>query len=147
VIEVWTDGACSQNPGPGGWAFVIQSAEGTTEGSGGHVSTTNNRMELMAAIQGLAELPDESGPIEVVSDSVYVVEGARVWMHKWKARGWRRAGGPLINVDLWKLLHAQVERLSPTFRWVKGHAGHALNERCDGLAVAAALRATRKFST
>jgi ribonuclease HI len=141
TYEIWTDGACMGNPGPGGWAAI-----GTCDGdeifahSGGDPSTTNNRMELQAAISGLGFLPIER-PIVVVSDSTYVVRGATSWMHRWKAAGWRRGKKELLNADLWQRLYAEVVRTQADFRWVRGHSGSPLNHRCDELAVAASHQA------
>src|SRR5258705_3036425 len=137
-IQLYTDGACSGNPGPGGWAYILKHpASGkVVEKSGGEPDTTNNRMELRAVIEGLAGIKKPSA-VELYADSKYVLDGLREWMTDWKARGWRTAAKkPVKNVELWKRLDElmQVHRL--TFHWVEGHTGHEENERCDQLAVA-----------
>jgi ribonuclease HI len=147
AIELYTDGACSGNPGPGGWAFVLRDvATGREkEGSGGQAGTTNNQMELMAVIRGLEAL---RRPCRVLlcSDSKYVGQGMTEWMAGWKSRGWQRREGkqlkPVKNVELWQQLDALMQRHVITFKHVKGHSGHAENERCDELAVAAARKVT-----
>lgn len=143
--ELFTDGACSGNPGPGGWAFVLRGPglQGDLEVSGGEPETTNNRMELLAVIRGLEAL---SGPsaVRVVSDSEYVVKGLREWLDGWKSRGWRTAAKkPVKNEDLWRQLDAlrTTHRLSP--EWIRGHNEHPENTRCDALAVAAIERMRR----
>lgn len=143
VVKLFTDGACSGNPGPGGWAFILQHpASGKSrEESGGAPLTTNNQMELQGLISGLAALKARS-EVEVVTDSQYVAKGAREWLPGWKANGWKRkeAGKlkPLKNVELWQQLDELLSRHRVTFTVVKGHSGHVENERCDELAVAAA---------
>jgi ribonuclease HI len=141
-VELFTDGACRGNPGPGGWACVLKhpSTGAVKEFSGGDTATTNNRMELQAVIEGLRALTRDS-EVEVVTDSVYVAKGASEWMSGWKANGWRRREGrkwkPVKNVDLWQELDLLLVRHDVRFRVVKGHSGHPENERCDELAVAA----------
>ncbi len=141
-VVLFTDGACSGNPGPGGWAFVLRHrASGRQmERSGGERQTTNNRMELIAVIRGLEALK-RPVRVELVSDSTYVGKGMSDWMPKWKANGWRRRDGkrlvPLKNEDLWRRLDELVARHKVRFRHVRGHSGHPENERCDTLAVAA----------
>ena len=141
-VELFTDVACRGNPGPGGWAFVLRHpASGSEkEVSGGEEATTNNRMELQAVIEGLRALTRVS-EVEVVTDSVYVAKGASEWMKGWKANGWRRREGrsfkPVKNVELWQALDELLVHHDVSFRVVKGHSGHAENERCDELAVAA----------
>ena len=140
VVELFTDGACSGNPGPGGWAFVLRhAASGSVkEEAGGEGLTTNNRMELMAVIRGLESLTRGS-VVHLHSDSKYVLEGLRTWMADWKRRGWRTsAKKPVKNEDLWRELDALMKAHEVHFHWVRGHAGHPENERCDELAVAAA---------
>jgi ribonuclease HI len=144
-VELYCDGACLGNPGPGGWGYLLRVhlARGIQEkeGSGPEPDTTNNRMELMAAIQGLGAL---SKPCEVLlhSDSQYVVKGIRSWLKDWKRRGWKKADGkPVLNADLWQALDEQLARHRVEAHWVKGHAGHAENERVDRLANEAAKRA------
>lgn len=141
-VFLFTDGGCSGNPGPGGWAFILQHpATGKElERSGGERETTNNRMELIAVIQGLESLTRES-QVEVFTDSVYVGKGFSEWMPKWKANGWRRRAkggwGEVKNVDLWKTLDELLAKHKVTFTHVRGHSGHPENERCDTAAVAA----------
>jgi len=141
-VLLFTDGACSGNPGPGGWAFVLKHpASGSVrEDSGGETETTNNRMELTAAIRGLQTLTRRSR-VELWSDSEYVLKGLREWLPGWKARGWKTAAKkPVKNVDLWEELDDLVQGHQVTFHWVRGHDGHPENERCDQLAVAAIER-------
>ena len=138
-LFAYTDGACSGNPGPGGWGVVLQAMDGGAlvkerELSGGEADTTNNRMELMAAITAL-ECLDRPSRITVVTDSVYVRDGITNWIHGWKARDWRTAAKkPVKNEDLWKRLDAARTRHDVTWEWVKGHAGHPQNEQADELA-------------
>jgi ribonuclease HI len=143
-IELYCDGACLGNPGPGGWGFLLRvhlaSGIQEKEGSGPEPDTTNNRMELMAAIRGLEAL---TKPCQVVlhSDSQYVVKGITSWLKDWKRRGWKKADGkPVLNADLWQALDAQLARHHVDANWVKGHAGHPENERVDQLANEAAQR-------
>ena len=139
TIFAYTDGACSGNPGPGGWGALLIARDGdevvkTRELSGGEPLTTNNRMELLAAISALDALTRDSAVI-VVTDSAYVKNGVTQWIHGWKRNGWRTAGrDPVKNVDLWQRLDAAQARHSVEWRWIKGHAGHAENERADALA-------------
>ena len=134
MITIFTDGACSGNPGPGGWGARLETADGVTELKGGEAATTNNRMELMAAIEALASLPDGSD-ISLTTDSVYVKDGITSWITNWKTRGWKTAAKkPVKNVDLWQALDTQSARHKIEWKWVKGHAGHAGNERADELA-------------
>lgn len=141
-VELYTDGACSGNPGPGGWAFILRHpASGKEmENSAGERETTNNRMELTAVIEGLKALKRPSH-VELFTDSVYVGKGISEWMPKWKAAGWRRGSGkkssPVKNVELWQELDTLLNQHQVKFNWVAGHSGHAENERCDELAVAA----------
>jgi ribonuclease HI len=144
-VQLFADGACSGNPGPGGWAFVLRHlASGKEkEGSGGERETTNNRMEMTAVIRGLEALKRPAS-VELVTDSVYVGKGITEWMPKWKANGWRRKEGSrwaeIKNEDLWRRLDELLARHRVRFTHVRGHAGHAENERCDTLAVAAYQR-------
>ena len=139
VIFAYTDGACSGNPGPGGWGVLMLAREGDAgvkerELSGGEADTTNNRMELMAAISALEALARPS-EITIVTDSAYVKNGITEWMDAWKRKGWRTAAGPPVkNVDLWQRLDAARDRHRVHWRWIKGHAGHPENERADALA-------------
>ncbi|MBX3359357.1 MAG: ribonuclease HI [Phycisphaeraceae bacterium] len=137
-VELYTDGACSGNPGPGGWAFVLKHpASGkVVEQSGGEPDTTNNRMELRAVIEGLAWIK-KPARVELYSDSKYVLDGLSEWMAGWKARGWKTAAKkPVKNVELWQELDGLRTRHEVSFHWVEGHSGHPENERCDELAVA-----------
>ena len=136
-VEVFTDGACSGNPGPGGWGVVLRYGEHEKELSGGEVNTTNNRMELTAAIEGLAALK-ESCRVMLVTDSKYVADGIeKGWAESWRKNGWRKADKkPALNVDLWEQLLDLLDKHTVNIKWVKGHAGHPENERCDKLAVA-----------
>ena len=138
-LYAFTDGACSGNPGPGGWGALLQAREGGVvsrerELSGGERLTTNNRMELMAAIAALEALERPSA-ITIVTDSAYVKGGLTGWIHGWKRNGWRTADKkPVKNEDLWRRLDAAAQRHTVTWEWVKGHAGHPENERADELA-------------
>lgn len=136
-VEVFTDGACSGNPGAGGWGVVLRFGEHEKELSGGEEQTTNNRMELTAVIKGLEALK-EPCRVRLVTDSKYVADGiTKGWAKSWQANGWRKADKkPALNVDLWERLLFLLERHTVTVDWVKGHAGHPENERCDALAVA-----------
>lgn len=130
---VYADGGCDPNPGPGGWAAVIQDPSGTIELYGGERATTNNRMELTAAIRALEHFP-EGAQIEMRCDSQYVVKSVTEWMRGWKARGWRTATGPVKNIDLMQRLDALAAARDVRWTWVRGHAGEAGNERADRLA-------------
>jgi ribonuclease HI len=142
-IEIWTDGACSGNPGPGGWGAVIRLPDGETELSGGENPTTNNRMELMGAISALEHLP-EGAHATLHTDSQYVKNGLTQWIHGWKRNGWRTADKkPVKNEDLWRRLDDAARRHSVEWKWVKGHAGDPMNERADALA-RAAIRAVMR---
>ena len=139
ALLAFTDGACSGNPGPGGWGVLLQARDGDAvlrerEFKGGEPMTTNNRMELMAAIHALEALERPSA-ITVVTDSAYVKGGITEWLRGWKARGWRTSSNtPVKNEDLWRRLEAAAAPHKVTWRWIKGHAGHAENERADALA-------------
>jgi ribonuclease HI len=137
MIEVYTDGACSGNPGPGGWAWAVAPG-GEPRGAGGEARTTNQRMEVRAVLEALRALP---GQLTIVSDSTYVVNCFRdEWWVRWKRNGWRNAKKePVANTDLWKPLIELYEVRRPAFRWVKGHSGDVMNDLVDRLAVAAAL--------
>ncbi len=138
-LFAFTDGACSGNPGPGGWGALLQAREGDQvvrerELKGGEGMTTNNRMELLAAINALEAL-EKPSEITVVTDSAYVKGGITEWLRNWKRRGWRTSGGdPVKNEDLWRRLEEAASRHKVVWRWIKGHAGHAENERADRLA-------------
>jgi ribonuclease HI len=138
-LFAYTDGACSGNPGPGGWGALMQAMDGTTvikerELKGGEANTTNNRMELLAAIHALEALERDT-EITVVTDSNYVKNGITGWIFGWKKNGWKNAAKkPVANAELWQRLDAANARHRVTWKWVKGHAGHAQNERADALA-------------
>ncbi|MCK0121947.1 MAG: ribonuclease HI [Yoonia sp.] len=138
-LFAYTDGACSGNPGPGGWGAILIAKDGENvlkerELNGGQANTTNNQMELMAAISALEAL-ERSSVVTVVTDSSYVKDGITSWIHGWKKRGWVNAAKkPVKNVELWKRLDAAQARHQVTWEWVKGHAGHPENERADELA-------------
>ncbi len=135
-VEIFTDGACSGNPGKGGWGVVLRFGEREKELSGGEKETTNNRMELTAAIMGLSALK-EPCRVRLVTDSKYVADGiTKGWAESWRKNGWRKADKkPALNTDLWERLLNLIEMHEVTIDWVKGHAGHPENERCDKLAV------------
>jgi ribonuclease HI len=133
-VLIYTDGACRGNPGPGGWGAILIAGGREKELCGGEPATTNNRMELMAAIQALEAL-NKPCKVELHTDSTYVKNGVTQWIHGWKARGWKTADkSPVKNEDLWKRIDQARARHEVDWRWVKGHAGHELNERADGLA-------------
>lgn len=142
-IQLITDGACINNPGPGGWACILRYKETARELVGGEPETTNNRMELRALLEGLLALK-EPCEVVVVTDSKYVLQGMTEWLPKWKVRGWKTKGkksggtGLVLNQDLWLALDEAVGRHTATFEWVKGHANHPDNIRCDRLATKAA---------
>ena len=139
-ITLFTDGGCHGNPGPGGWGAILQYGSKKKELSGSEPDTTNNLMELRAAIAGLASLK-EPCEVTVYTDSQYVRKGITEWIHKWKARGWMRsARQPVKNADLWRQLDAEAHRHHIKWKWLKGHAGHPENERCDELASAEIAR-------
>ncbi len=139
LVELHTDGACSGNPGPGGWAYILihPVTAKRREASGGEILTTNNRMELRAVIEGLTALGRPSS-VDLYSDSQYVLNGLREWMESWKKRGWKTADKkPVKNQDLWEELDELKQSHTIRFHWIKGHSEHPENERCDQLAVAA----------
>jgi ribonuclease HI len=141
-VELYCDGACLGNPGPGGWGYLLRvratAGAKEKEGSGAEPETTNNRMELTAAIRGLEALTQPC-TVDLLSDSQYVVKGITTWLKDWKRRGWKKADGkPVLNADLWEALDTQLTRHHVAARWVKGHAGHTENERVDRLANEAA---------
>ena len=147
-VQLFTDGACRGNPGPGGWGCILRHpASGMErEFSGGHPETTNNQMELQAVIEGLKRLTRRSR-VEVVTDSKYVAQGSSEWLPGWKRNGWRRKDGskwvPVKNVEYWQQLDLLLNSHQVTFTVIRGHTGHTENERCDELAVAAAESARR----
>jgi ribonuclease HI len=148
-VQLFTDGACSGNPGPGGWAFILRHpATGKeVEGSGSEPVTTNNRMELQAVVEGLSALKRPT-QVELLTDSVYVGKGISEWMPKWKANGWRRREGTrwatVKNEDLWRKLDLLIATHRVKYTRVAGHSGHPENDRCDELAVAAYQQYLRK---
>jgi ribonuclease HI len=134
VVEIFTDGACSGNPGPGGWGAVMRYGDVEKEMSGGEPATTNNRMEMMAAIMAI-EAVKRPCEIHLHTDSEYLRQGITTWIHSWKARGWKTADKkPVKNVDLWQRLERAIETHDVHWHWVKGHSGHVENERADELA-------------
>ena len=146
-VEIFTDGACSGNPGPGGWAAILRYREVEKELSGFEPLTTNNRMEMMAAISGLEALKRPCR-VRLFSDSQYLRDGITKWIHAWKQRGWRTADKkPVKNVDLWQRLDVAAQRHEVAWEWVRGHAGHPENERADALARAAIAEAGRAERT
>jgi ribonuclease HI len=132
-VTIYTDGACQGNPGPGGWAAILRSGQHERNLSGGERDTTNNRMELQAALEALRALT-ETCQVTLYTDSEYVKKGITEWLPNWKRRNWRRKGGKLANVDLWMKLDAEISRHEIRWRWVRGHAGNVMNERVDKLA-------------
>jgi ribonuclease HI len=133
-IQMYTDGSCHGNPGPGGWGAILKWEARERELSGGADATTNNQMELMAVIEGLKALR-ESCEVEVFTDSKYVMDGMQSWIHGWKKRGWKTANKqPVKNIEYWQSLDLEVARHTVTWTWVKGHSGHPENERADLLA-------------
>ena len=134
-IKVYTDGACKGNPGPGGWGVYIQSNEDEKELYGGNPETTNNQMEMQAALEALKHLKDEDEVIELYTDSNYLRQGITEWIHKWKKNNWKTAAKkPVANRDLWIEISDLNEKMSVEWNWVKGHAGDPGNERADELA-------------
>lgn len=133
IVEIFTDGACSGNPGPGGWAALLRYNGHEKEISGGEKETTNNRMEMMAVIEALAALK-KSSKVHLFTDSQYVQRGVTEWMKGWKAKGWPSR---IKNQDLWQRIDSEIQRHDVIFHWVRGHDGHIENERVDKLAVAA----------
>lgn len=137
-LYAYTDGACSGNPGPGGWGTLLIARDGDQVVKertlkGGAADTTNNRMEMMAAISALETL-DRATALTIVTDSSYVKDGITKWIHSWKKNGWKKKGGEIKNIDLWKRLDEAASRHDVKWEWVKGHAGHPENERADELA-------------
>jgi ribonuclease HI len=133
-VDIFTDGACSGNPGPGGWGAVLRFGDVERELSGGESATTNNRMELMAAIAGLEALKRPCR-VKLYTASIYLRDGITKWLPNWKARGWKTASkAPVKNVDLWQRLEAAAARHEIGWHWVRGHSGHPENERADALA-------------
>jgi ribonuclease HI len=133
VVTIYTDGACDPNPGPGGWAALLRFGRHEKVLTGGEAQSTNNRMELTAAIAALQALKQPC-EVEIYTDSEYLKRGITEWLPRWRERGWRRKGGELANVDLWKALDAAIHPHQVQWRWLRGHAGNAENERVDRLA-------------
>ena len=134
-VLIFTDGACRGNPGPGGWGAVMRYGEKEKTLHGGETSTTNNRMELTAVIKALECLKGNKWPIDITTDSKYVLQGITEWIEGWKKRGWRNASKkPVLNADLWKRLDELVQPFDIKWHWVKGHSGHPENELADQLA-------------
>jgi len=134
VVEIYSDGACRGNPGPGGWGALLRAKGTEKEIYGGEAATTNNRMELMAVIRALEALKRRSR-VRLYTDSLYVQKGISIWIHDWKRRGWRTADKkPVKNEDLWRELDALAAKHEVEWHWVRGHAGHPENERADALA-------------
>lgn len=134
IVEIFTDGACSGNPGPGGWAAILRWNGREKELSGGEAATTNNRMEMMAAIAALEALKRPSA-VALTTDSQYVMKGVTEWLPGWKRRGWKTADKkPVKNQDLWRRLDAALQRHRVDWHWIRGHSGHPENERADALA-------------
>lgn len=143
IVEIFTDGACSGNPGPGGWGAILRYKGHEKELSGGETATTNNRMELMAAIAALEALKKPTR-VRIFTDSQYVHNGIRTWIHDWKKRGWKTADKkPVKNIDLWQRLEAALETHDIEWHWIRGHSGHPENERADALA----RKAIRRLET
>ena len=133
-VKIFTDGACSGNPGPGGWGAILRWGDTERELKGGESDTTNNRMELMAAIKALESL-NRAVKVDLYTDSTYVQKGITEWIHSWKRRGWKTASRtPVKNEDLWRRLDNAIQHQDVSWHWVKGHAGHEGNERADALA-------------
>jgi ribonuclease HI len=144
-VEIFTDGSCLGNPGPGGWGVILRWRDSEKELYGGLLNTTNNRMELMAAIKGLETLSIESKAI-LTTDSKYVMQGITEWIHGWKKRNWLTAAKkPVKNKDLWIRLEKALDGHEVEWNWVKGHTGHLENERVDKLAVQGAEEIAKKF--
>jgi len=142
-VDIFTDGACSGNPGPGGWAAILRSGAAEKEISGGETATTNNRMELMAVIHGLNALKSSSS-VTVHTDSRYVMDGATQWLTRWKANGWKTSDKkPVRNEDLWRALDTAMAAHEVKWRWIRGHSDHVENDRADALARAAIPGKTR----
>jgi len=139
-VTIYTDGACSGNPGPGGWGAILRYGDHEKELNGSEADTTNNRMEMMAVIEALRAL-SKPCTIDLYTDSVYVKDGVTKWMDGWKAKGWKTASKkPVKNQDLWERIDSEIQRHTINWHWVKGHAGHPDNERADELARAGIVK-------
>ena len=135
-VEIYTDGSCSGNPGPGGWGAILKYGDNEKEISGGEAATTNNRMELIAVIRAL-EMLNRACEVELTTDSQYIARAINErWIEVWRKKGWKRKGGELKNVDLWQRLDELLQKHNVEFKWVKGHAENEYNNRCDTLATA-----------
>ena len=140
TVTIYTDGACSGNPGPGGWGAILRYGDHEKELNGGEAETTNNRMEMTAVIEALSALTKPC-TIDLYTDSTYVKDGVTKWMEGWKAKGWKTASKkPVKNQDLWERIDSEIQRHKINWHWVKGHAGHPDNERADELARAGILK-------
>jgi ribonuclease HI len=145
-VTLYSDGSCEGNPGPGGWAAILVGESHRQEISGGSPATTNNRMELQAAVEGLRAL-SEPCEVEFFTDSQYVRNGITEWLKNWKAFNWKtKTKQPVKNQDLWKELDAESARHRITWKWLKGHAGHEMNERCDVLARTEVIKIRQQFT-
>ena len=132
-IEIYTDGSCDPNPGPGGWAAIIMDGKVKKILKGYSAESTNNRMELTAALEALKQV-DVSKPVRIYTDSQYLQKGVEEWLSNWKARNWKRKGGALANIDLWKEISEEIAHRKIVWRWIKGHAGNPYNEQADRIA-------------
>ncbi len=132
-VTVYTDGSCDPNPGPGGWAAIILDDGKETILRGSEKESTNNRMEMTAALEALRHI-DKQKAVLVYTDSQYLKNGVESWLKDWKARNWKRKGGPLLNLDLWKAISVEIDQRKITWKWIRGHVGNPYNERADQLA-------------
>jgi len=132
-VEIFTDGSCDPNPGPGGWAAIILDGKEKKVLKGFSEESTNNRMELTAALEALGSV-DPSKPVKIYTDSQYLQKGVEEWLANWKARNWKRKGGVLANIDLWKKISDEIPKHKIIWRWIKGHAGNPFNEQADQIA-------------
>jgi ribonuclease HI len=133
LVEIFTDGSCEPNPGPGGWAAIIIDGKNKKELKGFEKYSTNNRMEMTAALEALRKV-DPTKTVRIYTDSQYLQKGVTEWMKGWKERNWKRKGGALANIDLWKALSTEIEKRKIYWKWIRGHAGHPMNEKADQLA-------------
>jgi len=133
MVEIFTDGSCEPNPGPGGWAAIIIDGDSKQELKGFEEYSTNNRMELTAALEALRKV-DPKKTIRIYTDSQYLQKGVTEWMKNWRERNWKRKGGVLANLDLWKALSIETEKRKISWKWIRGHSGHPMNEKVDRLA-------------
>jgi ribonuclease HI len=137
-VEIYTDGSCEPNPGPGGWAAIIMNGKDKKIIKGFAAESTNNRMELTAALEALRQV-DLSLPVKIYTDSQYLKKGVEEWLANWKARNWKRKSGVLANIDLWREISDEISQRKITWRWIRGHAGNPFNEQADRLAEQARL--------